>query len=101
MEIRDSSEYVIERAKRLNAFFKNIGWTVTAGKNNCILIYIASDRPYQYTPDQFAEIIGESDYHVEATGLKLSSVTYIFYHRGEKLQEIEELPGKEFDVWDD
>lgn len=101
MEIRQSSEYVIERSKRLNKFFKNVGWIVTAGKNNCILIYIASDKPHAYTQNQLINTIAETDYHIEATGLRMSDVTYKFYYQGILFEEIEVLPSAEFDVFED
>ena len=100
MEVRESSEYVITKAKLLAEHFSARVWIVTAGKSNCILIYIPSGKPYQYTVDQFAQIIAESDFHVPETRLKLSDVTYMFFHQGTLIEKVEVLPGREFDIWD-
>jgi hypothetical protein len=100
MEINESSEYVKARALLLAEYFGQRGWLVTAGKNNCILIYVQNDNISNYSADQLMEIISESDWHVKETGLRTSFVTYMFYHKGEFYKKIDVFSSGEYDIYD-
>ena len=101
MEIVESSQYVKTRALLLAEYFGRRGWVVTDGKNNCILFYVTQAKILSYSKNQLATIIGESDYHIKETGLKMSNVTYKFYYQGELINEIEVWPLNEFDIYTD
>ena len=100
MEINESSDYVKARALLLAKYFSQRGWLVTAGKNNCILIYVQNEDIYNFTEDQLMEVICESDWHIAGTGLKTSPVTYMFYLRGEFFKKFEVLCSSEYDIYD-
>jgi len=100
MKINESSDYVKARALLLAEYFSQRGWLVTAGKNNCILIYVQNEEIYNFTADQLMETICESDWHIAGTGLKTSPVTYMFYHRGEFYKKFEVLSSSEYDIYD-
>lgn len=97
MKVFESSEYVKARTKLLAEYFSSRGWVLSTGSNNTVLIYISSKNPFTYTQDQLAAIIAETDYHIEPTGLKMSEITYRFYHQGTLVEEISFMPGSEFD----
>ena len=97
MEVFESSEYVKARTKLLAEYFSSRGWVLSTGSNNTVLIYISSKSPFTYTQDQLAAIIAETDYHIEPTGLRMSDITYLFYHREALMEEISVVPGSEFD----
>lgn len=98
MKVKESSAYVKARCKLLSVYFSKRRWIVSDGKSNNILIYVSSDEPFLYTTDQLADIIAESDLHIESTFLKMSSVTYLFYHKGELVNEVMVWPCIEFDT---
>ena len=98
MNVKESSAYVKARCKLLSVYFGKTRWVISDGKNNNILVYVSSDDPFLYTTDQLADIIAESDLHIEPTFLKMSSVTYLFYHQGELVNEVMVWPGIEFDT---
>jgi len=100
MEIRESSQYVKARAVLLAEYFTQRNWTVAEGKNDSVILYIPSDQICNYSKDELAEIIAESDFHVIETGLRMSSITYVFLHKGKLYDEIVELPTKEFDIYE-
>lgn len=101
MNIKESSEYVKARAILLAEYFSQRGWVITAGKNNCILIYIQDEKLSECTSDQLMELIAESDYYVKPTGLKTSGVTYRFYLKGDFLKSLDVFPTGKFDVYND
>ncbi|ETZ20149.1 hypothetical protein [Pedobacter sp. V48] len=98
MEANESSDYVKARVKLLYVYFKAKEWVVSDGKDNKILIYISSDQSFLYSTDELADIIAQSDLHIEPTFLKMSSVTYLLYHRGTFVGKVVVLPGIEFDT---
>lgn len=99
MEIRESSQYVKARSVLLADYFAERGWLVAEGKNNCVLFYIPADREFHYSQQQLDDIIAESDYHVVETGLKLTSIIYMFYQMGKLKGEVEVWPTTEFDIY--
>ena len=99
MEIRESSQYVKARAVLLAEYFAGRGWLVVEGKNNCILFYIPAEHIFNYSQQQLADIIGESDYHVTPTGLRLTSIIYMFYQNGGLVDKVEVLPMSQFDIY--
>ncbi len=99
MEIRESSQYVKARAVLLAEYFAERGWLVTEGKNNCVLFYIPADQEFHYSQQQLADIIAESDFHVIETGLKLTSIIYMFYQMCKLKGEVEVWPTTEFDIY--
>lgn len=101
MNISDSSEYVKVRTVLLAEYFGKRGWLVTGGENNCIMFYVPDAKILLYSKSQLATIIGESDYHIKETGLRMSGVTYRFYHQGKLVNEIEVWPLHEFDLYTD
>lgn len=101
MEIFDSTPYVIERAKRLAPYFAKRKWFVTAGKSNSILINMMEDAPISYDAEQLAQIIAESDMHIEETGLLVNDIKYIFYHGGRQYKSFTVYDIREYDVWDE
>jgi hypothetical protein len=100
MEILESTPYVIERAKRLAAYFVKKGWFITAGKNNSILINILDANITHFKDEIYAEIILQSDLYVEETGLKTNEIEYVFYNQGKHLGSFTIYDTREFDVWD-
>ncbi|WP_426330114.1 hypothetical protein [Pedobacter sp. R-06] len=101
MGTEESSEYVKARALLLAEYFGQRGWTVTAGKNNCILIYVPADKIFNYTADQLMTVISESDFHVKETGLKTSFVSYRFYYKGEFYKKLDVFSRGEYDLYDE
>lgn len=101
MEIFDSSPYIIERAKRLAPYFAKRNWFVTAGKSNSILINIMEVAPISYDAERLAQIIAESDMHIDETGLPVNDIKYIFYHNGRQYKTFTVYDIREFDVWDE
>ncbi|MDN3586043.1 hypothetical protein QWY86_05155 [Pedobacter aquatilis] len=101
MEIRESSAYVKARTVVSAEYFAERGWKVAEGKNNAILIYIPSDQSCEYSYEDFAGIIGESDYHIIETGLKMSFVVYMFFLNGRLYKKVEVLPLHEYDIYTD
>jgi len=97
MSVSESSEYVKARTKLLAEYFSSRGWVLSTGSGNTVLIYISSKTPFTYTQDQLATIIAETDFHIEPTGLKMTDITYLFYHQGTLVEEISVMPGSEFD----
>lgn len=101
MEIFDSSPYVIERAKRLAQYFSKRSWFVTAGKSNSVLVNIMEAGAISYDAEQLAQIIAESDMHIEETGLPVDDIKYIFYRNGSQYEMFTIYDLREFDVWDE
>ncbi|QIL37878.1 hypothetical protein G7074_00390 [Pedobacter sp. HDW13] len=101
MRIEESSEYVKARAVLLAEYFSPRGWVVTAGKNNCILIYVQDEKLSECNSDKLMEIIAESDYYVKSTVLRTSGVTYRFYLKGDFLKSLDVFPTGKFDVYND
>jgi hypothetical protein len=99
MEIRESSQYVKARAVLLAEYFVGRGWLVVEGKNNCVLFYIPAGQPFDYSQQQLANIIAESDFHIIATGLRLTNIIYMFYQNGEFRDKVEVLPMTQFDIY--
>lgn len=99
MENKESSAYVKARAVLLGGYFKTRGWNVAEGKNNTILFYIPSTQQCNYSQQDLADIIAESDFHVPETGLKMSYVTYMFFHHGRLYTQLEVLPTHEYDIY--
>ncbi|MBT2564659.1 hypothetical protein J7E50_25815 [Pedobacter sp. ISL-68] len=99
MEIKESSEYVKARAVLLAEYFAERDWLVVEGKNNSVLFYIPADQEFHFSQLQLADIIAESDYHVIETGLKLTSIIYMFYQMGKLKGEVEVWPITEFDIY--
>lgn len=99
MEIKESSPYVKARVVLLAEYFAKRKWLVVCGKNNSVLIYIPSDQECNYTIYELADIIGESDYDVIETGLRLTQIIYMFFHRGKLYNQVDVLPMKEFDIY--
>ena len=98
MKVKESSKYVKARCKLLSVYFSKRGWVVSDGKNNNILVYVSSERSFFYTSDQLANIIAKADLHIEPTGLKMSSVTYLFYLQGTLVNEVMVWPAIEYDT---
>jgi len=98
MKVKESSAYVKARSKLLSVYFAKRRWVVSDGKSNNILIYVSSEQPFLYTTNQLANIIAKSDLHIEPTGFKMSSVTYLFYHQGELVNEVIVWSCIEFDT---
>jgi len=98
MKVKESSAYVKARCKLLSFYFSKRGWVVSDGTNNNILFYVSSDQPFLYTTEQLANIIAQSDFYIEPTGLKMSGVSYLFYHQGKLVNEVIVLPCIEFDT---
>ena len=101
MEIKESSPYVQARSVLLAEYFAQRNWLVVCGKNNSVLIYIPSDQPCNYSQKDYADIIGESDHHVMETGLKLTAIIYMFFHKGKLQHEVEVWPLHEYDIYAD
>lgn len=101
MEVFESTPYVKERAKRLAPYFAKRNWFVTAGKNNSILINMMEEEAPSYDLETLAEIISESDLHVEETGLRTNDIEYSFYHSGKLYRSLTIYDIREFDVWDE
>ncbi|KIA90925.1 hypothetical protein OC25_23790 [Pedobacter kyungheensis] len=98
MEVFESSEYVIAKAKLIHPYFADKGWFSTHGKNNCILINIAPDENANYTKSELANIISEAEDQSPRTGLIRSSITYIFFHHLLLVAKVTVLPGSEIDL---
>lgn len=92
MEIFDSSEYVMERAKSIAPYFAKRGWFVTSGKSNSILINVPGDQDFTYNKIELADILAQSDISCQPTGLKMTAVTYMFFHHLKLVQSINVLP---------
>ena len=101
MEIFDSTPYVIERAKRIATYFAKRNWFVTAGKSNSILINMMEDAPISYDAEQLAQIIIESDMHIQETGLPVNNIRYVFYEKGRQYESFTIYDTRKFDVWDE
>lgn len=99
MEIKESSPYVKAKAVLLAEYFAQRNWMVVEGKNDSVLLYIPSDQICDYTLDELADIIAQSDFHITETGLRMTSISYTFFHRGKFYKEVVELPTKEFDFY--
>jgi hypothetical protein len=89
---------VIERAKRLVPYFSKRGWFVTSGKSNSILINIPGDQSFDYDQIRMADIIGQSNLEYNPTGLKVTIVTYMFFHHLKLVGKFTVLPSQEFDI---
>ncbi|RZJ77183.1 MAG: hypothetical protein EOO20_29110 [Chryseobacterium sp.] len=98
MEIFDSSEYVMERAKSIAPYFAKRGWFVTCGKSNSILINIPGHQEFNYNKIELADILAQSDFSCQPTGLKMTVVTYMFFQHLKLVKSFDVLPGQEFDV---
>lgn len=102
MEIFDSSNYVIERARQLGSYLASEKkWFVVAGKNNCILINLPSEDVLIPSQRQLSQILAEAYIHCKPTGLKRSVITYMFYHHLQLVCKVTVMPGSEYDVDDE
>lgn len=97
MNTFESNEYVIQKAKLISPFFKNRGWFITAGKNNCILINIPADDDYNYTKHELANMVAEAEDQSPKTGMVRTMVTYMFFHHLVLLTSVTVLPGSRID----
>lgn len=99
MEAKESSLYVKARAVLMAEYFASRKWFVFEGKNNCILFYIPADQVFDYTVDELAELISESDYHIVETGLVISSMTYMFFQHAKLVHHVEVWPMTKYDIY--
>jgi hypothetical protein len=98
MNFGQSSEYTRAMANLLNEYFSYRGWVITPANHNRIFVYLSSPEPFNFTNEETECILAEASRQVPATGLQTSSVTYMFFQRGELVQQIFVPPGSEFDV---
>jgi hypothetical protein len=98
MKNQESSAYVKAWAKSISKHLAQKGWVIVAGQNNIILIYANAKKQFLYTDDELMDIIYAVELVAPATGLRMSLVQYLFYHKGKLVNSATVLPGKEYDL---
>jgi len=97
MSVSESSEYVKARTKLLAEYFSIWGWVLSTGRGNTVLIYISSKLRLHIPKTNWLQLLLRRITISEPTGLKMTDITYPFYHQGTLVEEISVMPGSEFD----